>query len=105
MRKLTGTTMVAAALLTLTGVAGAGDRPAMTRSTTSAPSATVDAKSDATLLESERQELVWEAQNAKGVEKAQLRSDEERVQELIDDLQRGERVDPAEVDRILNRTN
>lgn len=103
MRKLTGT-VVATALLALTGMADAGDRSTMTRSTTSAPSATVD-KSDAALLESERQELAWQGQNTKGAEKARLRSDEALVQDLIDGLQRGENVDPAEVDRVLNRTN
>ncbi len=104
MQKLTGTMTVAAALFTLVGVAGAGDRSTMTRSTTTAPSATNDAKGDATLLESEREELAWEAHNNKGFKRAQLRSDEARVQELIDGLQRGEKVDPVEVDRILNRT-
>lgn len=104
MQKLTGTMTVAAALFTLVGVAGAGDRSTMTRSTTTAPSATHDAKGDASLLESERQELAWEAHNGKGVKRAKLRSDEARVQELIDGLQRGEKVDPVEVDRILNRT-
>ncbi len=104
MRKRTGTMMVAAAFFTLAGVAGAGDRSTMTRSTTTVPSATTDAKSDASLLESERQELAWEAQNNKGVKRANLRAEEERVQELIDGLQRGDKVDPVEVDRILNRT-
>lgn len=104
MRKLTGT-VVATALLAMAGVADAGDRSTITRSTTSAPSATVDAKSDAALLESERQELAWQGQNTKGVEKARLRTDEALVQELIDGLQRGDNVDPEEVDRILNRRN
>jgi hypothetical protein len=104
MRKLTGT-VVATALLALTGMADAGDRSTMTRSTTTAPSGTVDPTADAALLESERQELAWQGQNTKGAEKARLRSDEALVQDLIDGLQRGEKVDPAEVDRILNRTN
>ena len=104
MRKLTGTMMTAAALFTLVGVAGAGDRSTLTRSTTTVPSATTDAKSDASLLASEREELAWEAHNNKGIKRAQLRSDEARVQELIDGLERGDKVDPVEVDRILNRT-
>lgn len=104
MRKLTGT-VVATALLALAGVAEAGDRSTMTRSTTTAPSATVDAKADAVLLERERQELAWQGHNTKGVEKARLRSQEALVQDLIDGLQRGDNVDPEQVDRILNRMN
>jgi hypothetical protein len=104
MRKLTEAMMVAAALFILAGAADAGDRSTMTRSTTTVPSATVDAKSDASLLESERDELAWEAHNNKGVKQSNLRAEEERVQELIDGLQRGDKVDPVEVDRILNRT-
>lgn len=104
MRKLSGTMMAAAALFTLAGMADAGDRSTQTRSTATVPSATIDAKSDANLLQRERDELAWEAHNNKGIKGAQLRSDEARVQELIDGLERGEKVDPVEVDRILNRT-
>lgn len=98
-------TITAAALLACAATAGADERSTMMRSNTTVRSTTTDATYDAALLENERQELAWQAQNAKGVDKAQLRSDEARVQDMIDDLQRGERVDPEEVDRVLNRTN
>lgn len=104
MQKRLGTMMAAATLLAFAGPVGAGDRPAMTRDTTTVPSTTVD-KADASLLESSRQDLAWQGQNAKGSEKAQLRSEEARVQELIDSLQRGDKVDPEDVDRVLNRVN
>jgi hypothetical protein len=87
MRKLAGMMMAAAALLALAATVEAAD-----------------AKHDTTLLEDERQEHAWAAQNAKGVDKAAHHAEEQRVQELIDSLQRGERVDTSEVDRVLNRT-
>jgi hypothetical protein len=87
MQKFTGMTMVAAAVLALTTTAMAAER-----------------NQDAAMLEDERQEHAWMAHNAKGVDKTAHREEEHRVQELIDALQRGERVDAAEVDRLLNRT-
>ena len=63
------------------------------------------AKSDvAAALENSRQNLAWEAHNAKGVDKDALRDEEQRVQGMIDALQRGDKVDPAEIDHTLNRT-
>lgn len=97
--------ITAAALLACVGTASADERVTTMRTNTTVRSTTTDATYDAALLENERQQLAWEAQNAKGVDKAQLRSDEARVQDMIDGLQRGERVDPEEVDRVLNRTN
>ena len=61
-------------------------------------------KNDAAALEDSRQELVWESRNAKGVDREQLRDEAQRLQRLIDDLQRGGKVDPAEIDRALGRS-
>jgi len=107
MRNRTITTMIVAAatLLALGGFANADERTTLPRSNTVAPSTAPDRTYDGALLEDERAKLAWEAHNAKGVDKADLRSEEARVQEMIDDLQRGAPVDPEEVDRVLNRTN
>jgi hypothetical protein len=61
-------------------------------------------RNDAALLEDSRDRVAWQAQNAKGVDKHQLKAEEERLQGLIDELQRGGRVDAEEIDRSLNRT-
>ena len=87
MRKLAETMVVATGLFLLVGTAGAASQ-----------------SGDAAMLQDERQEHAWAAMNAKGVDKTKHREDEQRVQNLIDALQRGERVDPAAVDRELNRT-
>ncbi len=87
MRNRTAMTITAAAILALATTAGAADRG-----------------HDAALLESERQELAWQAQNAKGIDATQLRQEEDRVQDLIDGLQRGDHVDTDAIDRVLNRT-
>ena len=61
-------------------------------------------KRDAAALEDSRDQIAWHADNAKGVHRDQLRSEQQRVQDMIDALHRGEKVDPAEVDHVLNRT-
>lgn len=59
---------------------------------------------DAAALENSRARVAWEARNAKGIDKQQLRNEEQRLQGIIDELQRGGHVDPGEIDRTLNRT-
>ena len=61
-------------------------------------------RNDAALLEQSRQQVAWEAHNAKGVDKVQLKAEEARLQWMIDEMNRGGRVDPADVDRELNRS-
>lgn len=61
-------------------------------------------KRDAAALENSRDAVAWEAQNAKGVDKAQLKQEEQRIQDLIDNVQRGGQVDVDDIDRTLNRT-
>ena len=61
-------------------------------------------KSDVAALQDSRDVVAWEARNAKGVDQGQLRSEEQRLERLIDTLQRGGQVDPTEVDRTLNRS-
>lgn len=61
-------------------------------------------RNDAAALEDSRDRVAWEARNAKGADRQQLRDEEQRLQGLIDELQRGGRVDPDEIDRTLNRT-
>lgn len=104
-RTITTTIAAAATVLALGGIANADERTIMPRTNTTVGSTAPDRTSDGALLEDERAKLAWEAHNAKGVDKADLRSEEARVQEMIDDLERGAPVDPEEVDRVLNRTN
>jgi hypothetical protein len=59
---------------------------------------------DAAALEDSRQGVAWEARNAKGADRQLLREEEQRLQDLIDGLQRGDKVDQAEIDRVLGRT-
>ncbi len=59
---------------------------------------------DVASLEDSRNQLAWEANNARGVDKLQLKEEEQRLQDMIDTLNGGGRVDPSEVDRALNRT-
>lgn len=61
-------------------------------------------KSDAAALEDSRSMVAWQAQNAKGVDRAQLKQEEQRIQDLIDNVQRGGQVDTHDIDRTLNRT-
>ena len=61
-------------------------------------------KNDAAALRDSQQNLVWEARNAKGVDRQQLREEAQRLQLLIDDVERGRKVDPAEIDRALGRS-
>jgi hypothetical protein len=61
-------------------------------------------KRDVTSLENSRDTVAWQAGNAKGVDKQQLKEEEQRLQGLIDSLNQGKQVDPSEVDRALNRT-
>ena len=59
---------------------------------------------DAAALENSRDAVAWQAQNAKGVDKTQLKQEEQRIQDLIDNVQRGGQVDVDDIDRTLNRT-
>ena len=86
MKRLTQSMLTGLAMLSLVGTAGAAD------------------KRDVAALEDSRDQVAWQAQNAKGVEKQKLKEEEQRLQGLIDSLNQGGRVDPAEVDRALNRT-
>ena len=54
-------------------------------------------------LEAARDTLAWQAQTLKGTPSHELRFEQQRVEDLIDRLQRGERVDPAEIDRAERR--
>lgn len=60
--------------------------------------------SDLAALEDSREMVAWRAQNAKGIEKHQLRQEEQRLQSFIDALKQGGRVETYEIDRALNRT-
>jgi hypothetical protein len=62
------------------------------------------ARNDAALLEDTRDRVAWEAHNAKGVDKQQLKEEEHRLQWMIDELHRGGRVEPDDIDRELNRS-
>ena len=86
MKTLTQSIMIGLAMLSLVGTAGATD------------------KRDVAALEDSRDQVAWQAQNAKGVDKQDLKEEEQRLQGLIDTLNQGGRVDPSEVDRALNRT-
>jgi hypothetical protein len=61
-------------------------------------------KKDAAALEDSRQAVAWKARNANGADRQLLREEEQRLQDLIDGLQRGDKVDQAEIDRVLGRT-
>jgi hypothetical protein len=52
-----------------------------------------------------RDTLAWRAQNSKGIQSQNLRSEERKLDTLIDDLERGRSVDPREIDRVLERAN
>lgn len=86
--KFTHTMVLGLAMLSLAATVGAAEAP----------------KRDVASLEDSRDMVAWQAQNAKGVEKQQLREEEQRLQRLIDSLNSGGRVDASEVDRALNRT-
>ena len=88
MKAFTRIMVLGVAMLLLAGSAGAAEAT----------------KSDVAALENSRDNVAWQAQNTKGVEKQQLREEQQRLQGLIDSLNQGGRVDPAEVDRTLNRT-
>lgn len=87
MKGFTRTMLLGIAILSLAG-------------TTSA----AEGKRDVAALEDSRDMVAWQAQNAKGFEKQQLKEEEQRLQGLIDSLNQGGRVDSSEVDRALNRT-
>lgn len=65
--------------------------------------ATEPRESDVSALQDSRDVVAWQARNAKGVDQDRLRSEEQRLDGLIDTLQRGGQVDPSEIDRTLNR--
>ena len=88
MKALTRTMILGLAMLSLAASAGAAEAP----------------KRDVAALENSRDTVAWQAENAKGIDKQQLKDEERRLQGLIDSLNQGSRVDPSEVDRSLNRT-
>ena len=88
MKTFSQTMVIGLAILSLTGTVGAAESQ----------------KRDIAALEDSRDMVAWEAQNAKGVDKQELKEEEQRLQGLIDALNQGGRVDPSEVDRTLNRT-
>lgn len=88
MKSFTRTMVLGLAMLSLAGSVGAAEAP----------------KRDVAALENSRDQVAWRAGNAKGVDKQQLKEEEQRLQNLIDELNRGGQVDSSEVDRALNRT-
>ena len=62
-------------------------------------------KHDVALLVDSRDALTWEAQNATGVDRNRIRGQAREMQHMIDRLERGEQVDEAELDRLLNRAH
>jgi len=54
-------------------------------------------------LRAAQQRLAWEARNSKGVQRETLNSEERKLDAMIDDLEHGRSVNPAEVDRALER--
>lgn len=88
MKAFTRIMILGVAMLSLAGSAGAAEAT----------------KRDVAALENSRDAVAWQAQNSKGVEKQQLRDEEQRLQGLIDSLNQGGRVDADEIDRALNRT-
>jgi len=88
MKNIMRVVVMGLATLSLATTVGAADAP----------------KKDVAALENARQEVAWKAQNAKGMDRQLLREEEQRVQDLIDGLQRGDKVDQAAIDRTLGRT-
>jgi hypothetical protein len=56
-------------------------------------------------LRNGQQVLAWRATNSKGSYGQQLKMDERKLAGLIDDLEQGRSVKPADIDRILERAN
>lgn len=56
-------------------------------------------------LRGAQQVLAWRALNSKGGWSQQLQADERKLDGLITDLEQGRSVNPAEIDRILERAN
>jgi len=54
-------------------------------------------------LRAARERVAFEAGTTKGTPSQQMRQEERALQRLINDLERGENVDPAEIDRALER--
>ncbi len=52
-------------------------------------------------LANAREDVAQAAINTKGSQRGQLMMQQQKLQGLIDDLQAGRRVDPAEIDRAL----
>ncbi len=88
MKSFTKTMTLGLAILSIAATVGAAEAP----------------KRDVAALEDSRDQVAWQARNAKGVDQQQLQTEEQRLQGLIDNLQQGDRVDASEVDRTLNRT-
>ena len=54
-------------------------------------------------LAAAQQRLAWQAQNSKGTHAQELSAEQRRLDALIDDLEQGRPVNPADVDRALER--
>ena len=93
MRTFARTITFAVSLLSIAATAGAASPPCG-----------ATPRDDTALLEQSRAQVAWEAHNAKGVDKLQLKQEEARLQWMIDEMHRGGRVDPVDVDRALNRS-
>jgi len=72
-------------------------------SATAYAAADVATHPNAARVEAARDRVAWEAQTTKGSPSAVLRLEERRLQNLLDRLEQGERVDPNEIDRELNQ--
>ncbi len=72
-------------------------------SVTANAAADVASNPQAARLDAAKTRVAWEARNTKGAPSAELRFEERRLQNLLDRLEQGERVDPKEIDRELIR--
>lgn len=88
MKAFRRTMVLGLAMLSIAATVGAAEAP----------------KHDVAALEDSRDQVAWQARNTKGVDQQQLKKEEQRLQGLIDSLNRGGQVDSSEVDRALNRT-
>ncbi len=67
-------------------------------------SAAQPARSDVAALRDAQDRVARFADTTKGGVKGRLLLDKQRIQGLIDDLERGRSVDPADIDRVIQRS-
>lgn len=58
-------------------------------------------KTQATDLRAAQRRLAWQASGTKGMPRQELLLEQQRLERLINDLEAGRSVDPAEIDRGL----